>query len=567
MPTTLFMRQAAIRSVFLFFALFLSSVTPAMSQTWKWGRGAIGKVGGGFLAADAFGHVYITGSFSDTTASFGTDTLTNIAGSDTTTSIFIAKYDSSGNVLWTRNIGNGADDNGFAIVADRWGNVFLSGTYTDTISFGAAIFTGDPIGENSFVAKYDSSGNLLWAKSIKSDGVGGDYVDATSIVTDVAGDVYVVGSLGSGSITFDTTTVPNPGGSGAFVARFSPSGTLVWTTVVPSNLNGSPTVAADTLGHLYLSGNFFGSAVIFGSTILTTPPGNFSIFIAKYDTAGNVQWAKATAVDSGTYETSIAASPVGDLFMTAFYSGDSVTLDTVTLTGTGSSSMYQTYLAKFDSSGHILWAKNVMGAVTGLPFLAVTADNAGNVFQSGEFFNATVSFDTCVLNNPGSTGSNAIFVTKYDAVGNVKWATGADASAGTWGACFAVNTMGQLYLAGIDNGSPLNLGPDVFAGDGQFFLARLIDTTNHIISTTAVLEMAHDAVSIVVYPNPATTQLTVSASDNINTISVTDVIGQTIYSQLLTANCKLVQVDLAALPSGLYFVKVNNSEVRKFVKE
>ncbi len=77
-----------------------------------------------------------------------------------------------------------------------------------------------------------------------------------------------------------------------------------------------------------------------------------------------------------------------------------------------------------------------------------------------------------------------------------------------------------------------------------------------------------------VYPNPATTQITVSSSENINSVAITNLLGQIAYLQTAPANCQLIHLDVAALPSGIYLVKVNGSSagaepvvVRKFVKE
>jgi len=52
----------------------------------------------------------------------------------------------------------------------------------------------------------------------------------------------------------------------------------------------------------------------------------------------------------------------------------------------------------------------------------------------------------------------------------------------------------------------------------------------------------------------------------INNINITNLIGQTVYEQDYTAQQQAV-VNIASLPTGVYFVKINGSEVRKFVKE
>ena len=67
------------------------------------------------------------------------------------------------------------------------------------------------------------------------------------------------------------------------------------------------------------------------------------------------------------------------------------------------------------------------------------------------------------------------------------------------------------------------------------------------------------------YPNPATSSLTIAATDNINSIAITNLLGQTVYCNRF--NAKEVKVDVADLSAGVYFVKINGCEVRKFVKE
>lgn len=71
--------------------------------------------------------------------------------------------------------------------------------------------------------------------------------------------------------------------------------------------------------------------------------------------------------------------------------------------------------------------------------------------------------------------------------------------------------------------------------------------------------------TINIYPNPATTELTISSSNLITSIAITNILGQTVYTH--EYNSQQVQVDVADLPKGMYLVRINGSEVRKFVKE
>lgn len=71
--------------------------------------------------------------------------------------------------------------------------------------------------------------------------------------------------------------------------------------------------------------------------------------------------------------------------------------------------------------------------------------------------------------------------------------------------------------------------------------------------------------SLSIYPNPAHTSITISAPDMITSVAITNVLGETVYSSKY--NVKRIQVDVANMPSGIYFVKVNGTEVSKFIKQ
>ena len=68
-----------------------------------------------------------------------------------------------------------------------------------------------------------------------------------------------------------------------------------------------------------------------------------------------------------------------------------------------------------------------------------------------------------------------------------------------------------------------------------------------------------------IFPNPTTSQITITSSDKIFSIAVTNLVGQTVYTNSYEAG--RVDIDISQLPAGVYFIKINGTEVRKFVKE
>ena len=210
----------------------------------------------GDIDVDSSGNSYITGSTREASDCCGN-------GFD----VYVSKVNSSGNIVWTKvfetvpgGVGfwaNSGDDEGKAITVDSSGNVYITGLYRSTVDFDPGPGTmeltnsGDGLHYDIFIVKLDSSGNLVWAKSVGV--IGRDYVE--DIAVDSSGNVYVTGFIGRANNDFDpgpgTVTLPFTGdwvtnGSNAFILKLDSSGNYVWA----KSLGGTdPTPQANAQGH------------------------------------------------------------------------------------------------------------------------------------------------------------------------------------------------------------------------------------------------------------------------------------------------------------------------------
>ena len=82
-------------------------------------------------------------------------------------------------------------------------------------------------------------------------------------------------------------------------------------------------------------------------------------------------------------------------------------------------------------------------------------------------------------------------------------------------------------------------------------------------ANAGIINLGSQSVSL--YPNPAHDELLITSSGNISNIIITNILGQNVFSSDYSA--PQVQVNVAGLPAGVYFVTINGNEVRKFVKE
>jgi type IX secretion system substrate protein len=74
-----------------------------------------------------------------------------------------------------------------------------------------------------------------------------------------------------------------------------------------------------------------------------------------------------------------------------------------------------------------------------------------------------------------------------------------------------------------------------------------------------------DEPSITIAPNPVVNEMFINSTSKINTVAISNLIGKTVYAH--NFNSEDVQVNVAALPGGIYIVRINDTEVRRFVKQ
>ncbi len=162
-------------------------------------------------------YIYAIGVFNDT-GIVGNVTLIG----NQPQNIFLSKIDSGGNVIWARKIADHAE--GTDIALDQSDNIVITGRMRDTAHFDSVTFInfGPPLWPDIFIAKYDSSGTLIWAKQ-----AGGQNSDvAYSVSCDDAGNIFIGGEI-HGDANFDTITLTVTTHSG-YVVKYNASGAAQW---------------------------------------------------------------------------------------------------------------------------------------------------------------------------------------------------------------------------------------------------------------------------------------------------------------------------------------------------
>ncbi|MCD4694740.1 MAG: SBBP repeat-containing protein [Bacteroidales bacterium] len=425
--------------------IFDCNVSYTQSFSWEWAKSGNGNANDRNLCSttDNLGNVYIAGWFESDSISFDGITLYN----NGMRNVYVIKYDKFGNVEW----GKSATGTGYyeikGIVADQNNNIFITGYYgyfgSPNITFGTTTLTRQG-GDDIFLVKYDSNGSVLWAKS--EGGSGYDY--GKDITIDNDGNIYVTGYFRNSEIILGTDTISNPSSAeDVLIIKYDNNGNVLWGRSAGS-FNGydySYSVAVDLSKNVYLTGFAYNSDIIFASDTLVSQ-GNYDMFVLKYNQNGNEEWIIGAGGSEYDYGFCLTTDNFGNIYLSGEIQSASIVLDTITLTNPGF------YVAKYNSTGNIIWAKNTNCINSSGQGITIDVDN--NIYISGIFSATSITFETVTLTNSSST--NEIFLVKYDSNGSVIWGKSAGGTSSDESYDVSSDLLGNIYVTGYYWTSPIH---------------------------------------------------------------------------------------------------------------
>ena len=328
---------------------------------------------------------------------------------------------SAQNWNWSKSAGgSGATDKPYDIYVDPSGNSYVIGTFNPSITLGSFTLTCNPGEVSTFVAKYDPSGTVLWAKMITNLNGGENF--GYSIWANASGECFVTGTffskIGFGSLAPITTTGTHD--YDIFVAKYSATGVETWAKRYGGNsIDIGRKITVDAAGFVYLTGNLGSGSVTFGSLAAVT--GDF--FVLRVNpTTGAAVWVKAGTGSSDVVD--LKYDPSGTrLILYGDFVNTKLTIGSHTINNPlASPQPFKVFLISFDASsastGTVQWLANSTGG-SGYS-TTMDVDVSGNIVISG-LYPDNVIFTNTVTNTTTTLTGGGTFLTKYDATGTLVW--------------------------------------------------------------------------------------------------------------------------------------------------
>jgi hypothetical protein len=414
------------------FVIFILIAINSFSQApnWSWAKSFGSMWGSNCLApvTDRSGNMYLTGMYGGPSVVFGDSTFNGNPGH------YLLKMDPTGNVLWAKNLG---DVYSYTLCTDDKNNVLLCAPFLNTLIIGIDTII------NPSIIKYDSSGNIIWATKF---GGGLNASNCTGMTTDNSHNIYICGSYTGSNIVFGGDTLLQTGtGEDAFIVKFDSLGVKKWIRGIKGiNTERSTAISADTSGNVLICGTFGSPTILIGTTTLTRSgtSGN-DFYLVKYD--GNVIFAYKVGGLANEEEPLVKTDGNSNVFLTGTLRSPTVNFSGTNYTNPHGWGAPCIFIAKYNSTGNFLWVKG-FGGNNSFWIRGLSCDTIGNPYISGVFDDATITLGTTTLTNHANNSD--VFIAKFDIFGNVSWAKSIGGINSDYPGGVAVNSFGNIYLAG-----------------------------------------------------------------------------------------------------------------------
>lgn len=455
------------------------SGTLVIDPALEWGTyyGGTGFDLGTVLACDFAGNVFLTGASWLSANIATTGSHQSVSGGDF--DAFFAKFDADGNRIWATFFGGSGADYSMGLVCDNNNRIYISGTTSSSGSMSTPgshqpVYGG---ATDNYLARFDSSGVLMWSTyygSNASESGGICTVDEDGHVY-LAG--YTAGNNNIASGGHQNTN--GGGINDAYLVKFDTMGTRIWATYYGGSEHDEANgIACDLLGNVYLSGNTNSpNDIATAGSHQPTIGGLYDNFLVKFDAGGNRQWATyygGPLNEFNGYMRTVVADKAGNVYIC----GQTQSTTGIATAGSHQnvlSGNYDAYLAKFDGAGQRDWGTYFGGPLEDNGG-AIAIDFSGNIFWSGYTSSSSGIVTADAHQATFGGGLRDAYLARFTNAGVQEYGTYYGGSDLDEGYAVGFDHVGNAYISGGTN-SPNGIATPnsfstVFGGGIAVYLAK-----------------------------------------------------------------------------------------------
>lgn len=369
------------------------------------------------IAVDNEKNIYIAGEYNTDSLWIGNTLLRRLPDNfGFNNHTFIAKLDSNFQTLWAKPILSLQVDYPSRLKIDHDGNIYLTGKFVAGTVIDSDTVKGITLSGKMTVIKFNPKGDVLWSRNFGSS----QEDNISDVGFDTNNDVYISGVfIGQGKFDNNITLSPPNSNEDGCIAKLSKTdGSLIWVKHITGIGKSFPTVLEVNNNNEVYVGGYFGANTnykkdtlkIGAASVVAVTSDYEDIFLAKLDTAGNVNWLKSWGTSTSEYLYAMKSDAQNRLYLAAF------TNSSTTIGGTYFSATNDVLIMQVDSLGNIVWVGKGGGPKSSDKPSDLVPLNDGNIFVCGQYNEITLfGGHTLTANTTYGKGQTDVYLAKLAA--------------------------------------------------------------------------------------------------------------------------------------------------------
>ncbi|MCB0477684.1 MAG: T9SS type A sorting domain-containing protein [Crocinitomicaceae bacterium] len=600
---------------------FVQKVSPYGDQIWTKVFNPATPTGSGSIAqcivVDFSNNIYVGGYFYGTVnfdpSGTGSTVSANSAPPFGANSLFIAKFDSNGNLIWVHDFGGDSFNNMVDLKIDSQGNIVATGRFKGTGDFDPGLSTTMMTAtgvSDIYIVKLQSTGDLMWCRHF-----GGNYATIEDMSVDEDDHIYLCGGF-SDTVDFDPGLgVANritDGSTDAYALKIDENGN--YENVISFGGSGSEycsEIEITAYGRIIVAGTYDGTVDLDPgpNTNLFSSINGPDCFVLSLDQNANSVWSMVLEGDGQAQIYEMNKDSLDDIYLSGSFDGI-VDMDPDIGVNNFSTTGSDPFIMKLDTNGNQHW---VFSYGTGYESMTSTVIERPDVIYVQGRFEDTTNFDISGGQNVWvSNGAQDIYLAKYthclpviypDSViicGDYEWVDGniynstydtASVVYQTFSGCDSIvafeptrifinigvfSTDSSLYtgnISGVFQWLNCDSGMDPIQGETNNFISppsngsyALEITEQGCTDTSACVDFQYVSIEDIkvihefsIYPNPAQDEVFIQYSNlfKIEKIILFDAMGQIVSRWEFNPNNRL---DISRFSEGIYFIRFETNK-------
>ena len=381
---------------------------------------------------------------------------------------FISKFDNQGNIIWATYFGGNNEERIYTMDIDTNENIIIAGNTTSTIGLATSGTQQQFIAsfDDAFIAKFSSSGQLMWSTYFG----GNNHELITSVKVDNQNKIYVTGHTNSSDLPCTANAERNTLNDyeNTFLGVYDEAGLLIYNSYYLSgSSNIGEAIVISENGTIYFSGTSNDTTIITNVNIHQNQnAGNLDGFIIKLSSNYQTIWKTYFGGTQNDMINSMLIDSIENLYIVGSTKSNN-SISTVNSFQANYTNNWDGFCVKLDSSSSQIWGTYIgSNSIDELSALAHKDSSLWIVgFTDGNML-ITDSSSTQLSNNGGMDN----IILKLDLNGQKKWATYLGSSNDEFAKDICIDNNSNVLIVGqtasTNNFTTTNAHQTIYGGHG-----------------------------------------------------------------------------------------------------